>query len=54
MGVTRQFTPALSASLNYSYFYQTQKNIPGAIAPTWTDNNIPFMLQYTWGHSLGR
>ena len=54
VGVTRQFTPALSATLNYTCFYQTQKNIPGAIAPTWTDNNILFMLQYTWGHSLGR
>jgi hypothetical protein len=54
VGLSRQFTPAFSANLQYSYFHQNQRDIPGAIAPTWTDNNIIFMLQYTWGHSLGR
>jgi predicted porin len=53
-GLNRQFTPALSFSLQYTYFHQDQKHIPGAIAPTWNDNNFIAMLQYTWGHSLGR
>lgn len=52
--LTRHVTPALSASVTYSYFNQNQKNLPGATVPKWIDNRFQFMLQYAWGHSLGR
>lgn len=56
IGFTRQMTPALSASLQYFRYYETQKNLIGygSAAPKWTDNRIQFTLQYGWGHSLGR
>ncbi len=52
--VTRQLTPTLSATGQYAYFYETQKNLIGAVTPKWIDNRFQFTLQYTWGHSLGR
>jgi hypothetical protein len=52
--LTRQVTPALSASVTYAYFNENQENLPGASAPKWIDNRFQFSLQYTWGHSLGR
>ncbi len=52
--LTRQLTPTLSASAQYIYFYQTQQNLIGAVAPKWIDNRFQFTLQYNWGHSLGR
>jgi hypothetical protein len=52
--LTRQLTPALSASVTYAYFNENQENLPGATAPKWIDNRFQFSLQYTWGHSLGR
>jgi hypothetical protein len=54
VGLTRQFTPAWSAILQYGYFYETQQNLIGAVTPKWTDNRFQFTLQYNWGHSLGR
>ncbi len=56
IGLTRQLTPTLSASMQYFRYYETQKNLIGygAAAPKWTDNRIQFTLQYNWGHSLGR
>ncbi len=53
-GLTRQITPALSASVQYLRYYETQKYIYPTSAPKWTDNRIQFTLQYNWGHSLGR
>lgn len=52
--LARQVTPALSASVTYTYFNENQENLYGASAPKWIDNRFQFMLQYTWGHSLGR
>jgi hypothetical protein len=53
-GLTRQLTPALSATMQYVYFYESQKNLIGAAAPKWINNRFQFTLQYSWGHSLGR
>jgi hypothetical protein len=54
VGLSRQLTPDLTASVQYLRIWETQKNIIGAAAPKWTDNRFQFTLQYKWSHSLGR
>jgi len=54
VGLNRQISPSLSASLMYLRYWETQQNLIGASAPKWIDNRIQFTLQYLWGHSLGR
>ena len=52
--LVRQLTPDLSASVSYTYLYQTQQHLYYAVTPKWIDNHFQFTLQYYWGHSLGR
>jgi hypothetical protein len=47
-----KYSPAINLNFNYANLYETQQNI--YLYPTYEDNRVGFMLQYIWGHSLGR